>query len=75
MNKKTGPRIKELRLSYKLTQQELASMLHVSQQVVQKYEKGAIRPSIDTLIQMAQIFHTSIDYIVGLSDQRNVPPQ
>jgi transcriptional regulator with XRE-family HTH domain len=59
--------LKFLRTKQKLSQQELANILHVSQQSIYKYENGITTPDVNTLIDMADFFHTSIDYLVGYS--------
>ena len=59
--------LKFLRTKQNLSQQELANILHVSQQSIYKYENGITTPDVNTLIDMAEYFHTSIDYLVGYS--------
>ena len=61
-------KIKALRKEFGLTQQSLGSVLGVSQQSIHKYENNTIEPSIDMLKKLAEIFDTSIDYIVGFTD-------
>lgn len=66
--------MKNLRLLRKkkgLSQQRLAELLNVSQQSIHKYENGISEPDIQTLKEMADLFHTSIDYIVGNTDCPN----
>ena len=60
-----GQRIKSLRKERKLTQQELGKMLNVTKVSVCCYEKGTRIPSLDTLIDMSNIFRVSLDYFVG----------
>lgn len=57
--------LKKLREQYKLSQQDLAELLGVTQQAIYKYEKTPVEPSISMLIQMSQILHTTVDYLVG----------
>lgn len=54
-----------LRTQKGLSQQKLADILHVSQQSIYKYENGLSEPDIQTLKSLSEIFNTSIDYIVG----------
>lgn len=61
-------RLRELRQKKGLSQQALADMLHVTQQSVYKYENELAIPELDILIHMAEIFETSIDYLVGSTD-------
>jgi transcriptional regulator with XRE-family HTH domain len=49
-------------------QQQLAEIIGVSQQSVNKYENHSIEPDIQTLITIADFFHTSVDYLIGRFD-------
>ncbi len=60
--------IKSLRKEHGLTQQVLANALGVTQQSVHKYENNYIEPDIEALMTLADIFDTSIDYLVGYTD-------
>lgn len=64
-------RIKELREERNMTQVKLSIELEVSQETVSAYESGKHYPSVATLIKLASLFHTSCDYILGISSQRN----
>lgn len=57
--------LKQLRERDHVTQQQLAAAIGVSQQSINKYENHNIEPDIDTLIAIADFFHTSVDYLVG----------
>lgn len=59
--------LKQLRERDHVTQQQLAAAVGVSQQSINKYENHNIEPDIDTLIAIADFFHTSVDYLVGHS--------
>lgn len=63
-------RIAELRKEKHLNQIGLGLKLNVSQKMINAYESGAHQPSIDTLIQMSNIFGVSVDYIIGNTDIR-----
>ena len=63
-------RIAELRKEKYLNQIGLAMNLNISQYMVSAYETGRHQPSIDTLIQMSNIFGVSVDYIIGNTDIR-----
>ena len=65
--------IKNLRLLREekgLSQQKLAEMLNTSQQTIFKYEKTASEPDISTLVQMADIFEVTVDFLIGNSELR-----
>lgn len=64
-------RIKELRKEQHMSQIHLSIELEVSQETISAYEKGKHYPSFQALVKLSEIFNTSIDYIMGLSDQKN----
>ena len=61
-------RITELRKEKHLNQVGLGLKLNISQKMISAYENGTHQPSIDTLINMSEIFNVSVDYIIGNSD-------
>lgn len=63
-------RIKQLREENRMTQVRLSIELEVSQETVSAYESGKHYPSVASLIKLSEIFNTSCDYILGLSDVR-----
>ena len=65
-------RLKDLREDHDLFQQEVAQLLGISQQYYSEYEKGNRTIPISHLITLAKYYGTSIDYIVGLSDEKNI---
>lgn len=60
--------LKQLRICRGMSQKQLACEVGVSQQSINKYENHNIEPDIATLIRIADIFHTSVDYLVGHDD-------
>ena len=60
--------IKEIRLRKGLTQSDVAAALGVSSVVYSRYETGTRQPSIDILIQMADIFGVTVDFLLGRQD-------
>ena len=62
-------RIKDMREDKDLLQKEVAEFLNVSQTNYSKYELGKINIPINTLKKMAILFDTSIDYLLGLTDE------
>lgn len=65
-----GTRIKELRLNKKVTQKEIAEGIGVSSVSIQRFEYGSVRPSLDTLLALADYFDVSLDYLVGRSNNQ-----
>lgn len=65
-----GHRIAELRENKGLTQEELSVAIGISRASLSHYEKDRRQPNLETLTRLADIFHVSIDYIIG---RRNSP--
>ena len=62
-------RIRDLREDHDLTQAQMAKILNCSQQVYSNYELGQRDIPTDILIRLAQFYHVSTDYILGLTEQ------
>ena len=62
-------RIRDLREDKDLSQKELSKILNMSQTGYSKYEVGTNDVQTKILIQLAQFYNTSIDYILGLTDE------
>jgi transcriptional regulator with XRE-family HTH domain len=60
--------LKILRISAGLSQKQLADVINVSQQSINKYENHEVEPNIETLISIAKLFNTSVDYLIGATD-------
>ena len=56
-----GKKLKELRQSEKLTQQQLADKLEIGRVNYTRYETGAVRPDYETLIKIADFYDVSLD--------------
>ena len=67
-----GDRIKSLRLSYNLSQVQLANQLKVSKQTISNWENNNILPSIEMLVKIATIFSVSTDYLLELDERRYI---
>ncbi|MDM5430772.1 MULTISPECIES: helix-turn-helix domain-containing protein [Bacillus cereus group] len=60
-----GKRLKELRKTHKMTQQDLADKISLSKSIVSKYESGVAKPSYEALAELSQVFNVSSDYLTG----------
>ena len=60
-----GRRITQLRKEQGMTQEELAQKLDVSSQAVSKWENDVSCPDISILPQLADILHTTTDYLLS----------
>jgi len=61
-------RIRSLREDRDLTQKQIAQMLGMSQTGYSKYETGENDIPTAILIQLADFYHTSVDYLLGRTD-------
>lgn len=61
-------KIKKLRLSYNVSQVELAQSLGVSKQCVSNWENDNVQPSVDMLVKLAKYFNVTTDYLLDLDD-------
>ena len=68
-------RIKDLREYKDMLQKDVAELLNISQTNYSKYELGKINIPINTLKKLALIFDTSIDYLLGLTNERKPYPR
>lgn len=71
--KQLGDRLSELREDRNLKQTDLAKMLHSSNSSISAYETGNRVPSIETVVELSQIFDVTTDYLLGLS-QSDISP-
>lgn len=58
-------RLKEKRLEKKLSQEDIANRLHINRVTYTYWESARHTPKIEDLIKLADIYETSIDYLVG----------
>ena len=65
-------RIKMLRVEKNMTQSQLAAMLGKSEGAVRAWEIERSKPDVDTLVILASYFKCTTDYLLGLSDYRNL---
>ena len=64
-----GLRLKELREAKKLSQKDVADRLSVVPSIISGYENNTITPSLEQAIRLAILYHTSLDYIMGLDNR------
>lgn len=60
--------LKKLRTEQHLSQSKLASIFHISQQSVWKYENDLSQPDFNLLIAFADYFNVSVDYLLDRTD-------
>ena len=62
--------LKALRKEYNISQQQLANIIGVSQQSINKYENHNVEPDIETLKAIATFFNTTIGFLVGFDESK-----
>ena len=67
-----GTVLKQLRKSRNLTQEEFGSRVGLSKAVVSKYENGLGYPSFDMLIQIADYFGTTTDFLLNVEKSKTI---
>ena len=63
------PRLKDLREDHDLSQQKVADYLGMKQSQYSRYERGLRDVPTDVLIQLARLYNTTTDYILGLTNK------
>ena len=61
-------RIRDLREDNDLTQKNVAEYLMCDQSLYSKYERGEREIPLKLIIKLAEFYKTSVDYIVGATD-------
>ena len=63
-------RIKDLREDNNYTQQQIADYLHLNRNVYWRYETGQREIPVWAEIKLAQFYHVTMDYLMGISDSK-----
>lgn len=61
-------RLKELRTENNFTQERVAVYLSIRQNTYSQYEKGVHEIPLESLVKLAELYNTSVDFILGLTD-------
>lgn len=68
-------RIKEIREDLDIKQKDLAEYLHIRQNTYSQYENEQRQIPIEVLIQLSRYFNTSVDYLLGLTEEKKPYPR
>lgn len=68
-------RIRDLREDSDLTQTVIANVLNCSQRVYSDYERGVVDIPTQILIKLAEFHNTSVDYLLGLTNEKEPYPR
>ncbi|MBQ9490049.1 MAG: helix-turn-helix transcriptional regulator [Lachnospiraceae bacterium] len=63
--------IRKYRKDRGMTQEDLAEKLNLTLGTISKWERGSSEPELSYLMQLAQIFHISLDALIGFSIRSN----
>lgn len=74
MKVKIGDNIKRFRKNAKMTQEQLAETMGVSVSAVYKWESGQSSPELRLVLELADLFHTSTDVLLGFEWQNHSIP-
>lgn len=67
-----GGRLRRLRKAKRMTQEDLAEIIGVSNVMISSYELSTRQPAYDILIRFARFFGVSVDYLLGLDKNLSV---
>ena len=65
-------RVKEFRTAAKMTQQQLADLVHVSSRTIISIEKGQYNPSLMLAYRMAEVFGVTVEDLCCLKENKEV---
>ena len=63
-------KIRDTREDYDLTQRQVAEYLMCDQSLYSKYERGERDVPLHIMVRLAQLYKTSVDYLVGLTEDK-----
>ena len=65
-----GDKLKQLRTSKSLSQDQLAKKLNITKSMISAYENSIRLPSYDVLTKIALFFNASMDYLFGFNKRQ-----
>lgn len=68
-------RIRDIREDNDLTQQQIADYLKCDQSLYSKYERGERDIPLHIIVKLAIFYKTSVDYLAGLTSQKEPYPK
>ena len=67
--------IRSIRIDRGYTQKQIADYLGISQNTYSQYEIGVLNYPVDVVVKLAQFYHVSTDYLLGLTNQKESYPK
>lgn len=68
-------RLRDLREDRDLSKRAVAKLLHIRQNTYSQYETGRRQIPIALLIQLSEFYETSVDYLLGLTNEMKPYPR
>ncbi|MGX8711343.1 MAG: helix-turn-helix domain-containing protein [bacterium] len=68
-------RMRELREDRDWTQQHVADLLFINRRTYSAYENGVNAMSPEILVKLSEMYQTSVDYLLGLTDEKKPYPK
>ena len=68
-------KIRDLREDKDLTQTQIAKIMNCSQRIYSNYERGEVDIPTQVLIKLAEFQGTSVDFLLGLTDEKRPYPR
>ena len=65
-------RLRELRMSMHLQQEQVARLVGVNKNAISTYENDMRQPSYDILLRLANLYRVTTDYLLGQTKNRSV---
>lgn len=63
-----GKKLRKLRIEHNLTQNEVSILTGIKRSSIASYELNEQLPPVDKLIQLANLYKVSLDYLCGLDN-------
>ena len=67
--------IRSLRVDNGYTQEEIAKYLNIKQNTYSQYEIGVLNYPVEALEKLADLYHVSVDYLLGRTDAKEPYPK
>lgn len=67
-----GKRLQELRAERGYSQSTVAKLLKLTKQAISGYENNTSTPSVESLVNLALLYHVSTDYLLGLENRKKL---
>ncbi len=63
-------RLRQLRAEKRMSRRDVAQHLNVVERTYQRYEENEREPIASVLVQLAELYNVSVDYLVGRSEEK-----